>query len=102
MFFYFIASLTWVFSADIRALEYPIGPTWLNFGYKYVDFYPRMITLIDLGSQVFMFILGLSLSISFRNKLVKKGVLYAWISVINRVCVFFWIGQVIFSDLFII
>ncbi|MHA1111945.1 MAG: hypothetical protein ACTSRE_12630 [Promethearchaeota archaeon] len=97
--FFFIASLTWMFSADIRALEYPIGPTWLNFGYKYVDFYPRMITLIDLGSQIFMFILGLSLSISFHSKLEKKGVIFAWISVINRVCVFFLIAQVIFSDL---
>ena len=96
--FFFIASLTTVFSKKILDIEFPIGPTWLNFGYNYADFYPRMITLVDLGSQVFMYILGLTLTISFRRKLEAKGSKYAWISIFTRVCVFFWIALVMYTD----
>lgn len=96
--FSFIASLTWLFSGNIRGGEIPVGPTWLNFGYRYVDFFPRMITLVDIGSQIFMFIMGLSLSISFQTKAQKKGYKYAWISVFNRVFVFFWLVEVLLMD----
>ena len=71
--FLFISSLTWIFSANMWQLEVPIGPTWLNYGFKYADYYPRMITLIDLGSEIFMTIIGISVALSFQRKIREKG-----------------------------
>jgi hypothetical protein len=97
--FYTIASLTGLLSANIRGAEVPVGPTWLNFGYKWIDFYPAMITLVDLGFQLFGYILGVSIAISFRQKQVKYGNNLTWITIFNRVFVLIWIGQVFGIDL---
>jgi len=97
--FLVIASLTWEFSSNNFAVAPPLGPTWLNHGFKYVDLQPAMITIIDMGSQIFMFMLGISVSLSFKSKLEKNGMGYAWMTVIHRVLSFFWIGQVISVDI---
>ncbi|MBN2157044.1 MAG: hypothetical protein JW776_13455 [Candidatus Lokiarchaeota archaeon] len=97
--FLMVVSLTWIFSAEVRAGEFPIGPTWLNFGFSYADFYPSMITLVDLGIQMFMFILGISLTISFKKYSQEKNHLYAWISVGTQFFVLLWLAELTQLDL---
>ncbi len=93
--FLIIASLTWEFSSSDFSLAPPLGPTWLNHGWQFFNQQPAMITIIDMGSQIFMFMLGISMGLSFRSKVEKKGLGYAWLNVLFRVFTFFWISQVI-------
>ena len=96
--FLLIASLTWEFSSTNFSIAPPLGPTWLNHGWKYYEQQPAIITIVDLGSQIFMFMLGISMGLSFRSKVEKKGTGYAWLTVLHRVLSFFWISQVISVD----
>ncbi|MBN2157042.1 MAG: hypothetical protein JW776_13445 [Candidatus Lokiarchaeota archaeon] len=96
--FLVIASLTWELASENFAITPPLGPTWLNHGWEYYDQQPVIITIIDLGSQIFMFMLGISLSLSFKSKVEKKGLHFAWLTVLHRVFSFFWISQVISVD----
>ncbi|MHA1111947.1 MAG: hypothetical protein ACTSRE_12640 [Promethearchaeota archaeon] len=93
--FLIIASLTWELSSNDFAAAPPLGPTWLNHGWKFFNQNPAMITIVDLGSQIFMFMLGISLGLSFKSKIEKKGAAYAWSAVLHRVLTFFWIVQLI-------
>jgi len=93
--FLFIASITWELSSSDFSIAPPVGPTWLNHGWRYASQNPIMITIVDLGSQIFMFMLGISLGLSFPSKIKKKGAAYAWSSVVHRVCTFFWLVQLI-------
>jgi hypothetical protein len=92
----FIASFTWILSSYGSTTLPPIGPTWLNHGYKYWENSGApLITLIDIGAQIFMFILGISVPISFRSKWEKKGLKYAWCKTGTRVLAFFWINSIV-------
>ena len=93
--FLVIASLTWELSSDNFALAAPLGPTWLNHGFKFLSKKPEIITIIDLGNQIFMFMLGISLGLSFQSKTQKKGATYAWFTVLHRMLTFIWIDQLI-------
>jgi hypothetical protein len=55
-----------------------IGPPLLNHGFKYLNWYPPIITIIDIGQQIFMFVLGFVGYLAFKSRLEKKGVWAAW------------------------
>jgi hypothetical protein len=93
--FLFIASITWELSSNNFGIAAPIGPTWLNHGWRYWNQFPPIITIVDLGSQIFMFMLGISLALSFPSKIAKKGAGYAWSAVLHRFFTFFWLVQLI-------
>ncbi|MCP4764339.1 MAG: hypothetical protein GY870_21375 [archaeon] len=92
--FLFISSFTWIFGGDLAEVIpiNPVGPTWLNHGWEYFEGQVSMITIIDIGAQIFMFILGITVPISFRSKLKKKGTSYAWIKVGTRFFAFLWMN----------
>jgi hypothetical protein len=93
--FLFIASITWELSSDNFLNSPPVGPTWLNHGFRYWSQDPEIITIVDLGSQIFMFMLGISLGLSFPSKIKKKGIGYAWSAVFHRIFTFFWLVQLV-------
>jgi hypothetical protein len=88
-----IAFLTFMYSS-LLYLDYPppLGGTWLNHGYKYADYFPAIITVIDMGSSIFMFNLGISAPISFNSKVRKKGLGYAWITILTRFFMLLWVN----------
>lgn len=90
----FIASFTWIFSSKMWLGEVPpIGPTWLNHGWRYYDGTAPIITVVDIGAAIFMFILGISMTISFRSKRAQKGGIYAWSRVLMRFLALIWLGE---------
>ena len=90
----FIASFTWIFSSNMSEGEVPpIGPTWLNHGWQYYNGTVPIITVVDIGAAIFMFILGISMTISFRSKRAQKGGIYAWSRVIMRFLALIWLGE---------
>ncbi|MBN2157043.1 MAG: hypothetical protein JW776_13450 [Candidatus Lokiarchaeota archaeon] len=98
VFFLLIAFLTWQFSSTLGlGLPFgvpPLGPTWMNHGFKYSNSNPPIITVIDMGSSLFMFVLGISSAISFNSKSKKIGLWYAWVSGISRFFALLWVNQV--------
>lgn len=58
--------------------EAPLGPTYLNHGYAYFNGYPAIITLIDAGQMMFIFIVGFAGYIAFQSRLEKRGAATAW------------------------
>ena len=69
-----VADITWSWSGDIVSGLLPVGPTWLNHGWKFYDFTPKqMITLIDIGQMLFVFVMGLMLPLSWRRHKEKGG-----------------------------
>jgi len=103
--FLIISVITWPLSGNFPG-EAPIGPPLLNHGFQYYDGYPALITIIDIGQQIFMFILGFVAYIAFTSRLKKKGVGAAWKHGIIRVAVLYGlaflddglIGGLLFGD----
>jgi hypothetical protein len=93
--FLFIASFTWIFGVDGGHTSPPVGPTWLNHGFEYFEISGApIITIIDLGSAIFMFLLGISAPIAFRSKKEKKGNSYALAKTFTRFSAFLWINEI--------
>jgi hypothetical protein len=61
----------------------------LNHGYKYFDGFPALITIIDIGQQIFMFVLGLGAYLAFTSRREKKGIRQAWKHGIIRVAILY-------------
>jgi hypothetical protein len=77
--FLIISVITWPLSGDPTGLgDTWIGPPLLNHGFKYLNGWPPIITIIDIGQQIFMFILGFVGYIAFTSRREKKGVAAAW------------------------
>jgi len=104
--FLIISVITWPLSGNFPGTEVPIGPPLLNHGFQYYDGYPALITIIDIGQQIFMFILGYVAYIAFTSRMKKKGTGAAWKHGVIRVAVLYGlaflddglIGGLLFGD----
>ncbi|MHA1195722.1 MAG: hypothetical protein ACTSRH_06990 [Promethearchaeota archaeon] len=77
--FLVISVITWPLTGNIVTGNPPwIGPPLLNHGFQYYKGYPAMITIIDIGQQIFMFVLGYVGYIAFTSRREKKGTWAAW------------------------
>ena len=76
--FLIISVVTWELSGNFGLAIPPIGPPLLNHGYKYYNGYPPMITIIDIGQQIFMFVMGFGAYLAFTSRREKKGTGAAW------------------------
>ena len=85
--FLIISVVTWELSGSFPIIQ-PIGPPLLNHGYKYYNGYPALITIIDIGQQIFMFVMGFGAYLAFTSRREKRGVKAAWIHGIIRVGVY--------------
>jgi len=84
-----VSVITWPLSGDFLGGVTPIGPPLLNHGFQYYKGYPAIITIIDIGQQIFMFILGYVGFIAFTSRRDKKGIGAAWKHGIIRVAVLY-------------
>ena len=82
---FIISGITWFTSGNIVLDEPVLGPTYLNHGYNYFRGTPPMITIIDVGQSIFLFLVGLSGYIAFTSRLQKRGALKAWGYALNRI-----------------
>ncbi len=104
--FLIISVITWPLSGDFPGTVAPIGPPLLNHGFQYYDGNPALITIIDIGQQIFMFILGFVSYIAFTSRKEKRGVGAAWKHGIIRVAILYGlaflddglIGGLLFGD----
>jgi len=85
--FLIISVITWALSGDptIGSGDPWIGPPLLNHGFEYFDGWPPLITIIDIGQQIFMFVLGFVGYIAFTSRREKKGDVAAWKHALIRV-----------------
>ena len=77
--FLIISVITWPLTGDITDGD----PAWLgipllNHGFQYYKGYPALITIIDIGQQIFMFVLGFGAFLAFSSRREKLGVKAAW------------------------
>ena len=87
-----VSVITWPLSGDFLGGVTPIGPPLLNHGFQYYKGYPAIITIIDIGQQIFMFILGFVAYLAFTSRRDKKGTGAAWKHGIIRVAVLYGIA----------
>jgi hypothetical protein len=88
--FLIISVITWPLSGDPSMPGSTwIGPPLLNHGFKYFNGYPPLITIIDIGQQIFMFILGFVGYLAFKSRLEKKGSWAAWKHGMIRVAILY-------------
>lgn len=76
--FLILSTITWELSGDWSGKNPILGPTFLNHGFCYYDGYPAIITMIDIGQQIFMFVLGFVAYLAFKSRLEKLGPGAAW------------------------
>ena len=88
--FLIISVVTWPLTGTPSADW--IGPPLLNHGFQYLDGWPAMITIIDIGQQIFMFLLGFVGFIAFTSRREKKGTWAAWKHGIIRVAILYAIA----------
>ena len=86
---YIISAVTGALGGSVLEKDYPIGPTYLDHGYSYYSGFPAMITLIDVGQPMFMFILGFVAYIAFSSRLRKRSAASAWLYAGRRVGVLY-------------
>jgi hypothetical protein len=86
-----IVVLMYVVSMVLAALdgnvvlgERPLGPTYFNHGYAYFNGIPAMITLIDTGQMLFIFVLGFVGYLAFAGRWEKRGPVSAWLYALRR------------------
>jgi hypothetical protein len=84
-----ISVVTWELSGNFGLGIPPIGPPLLNHGYKYYNGYPPIITIIDIGQQIFMFVMGFGAYLAFTSRREKKGIEAAWKHGLIRVAVLY-------------
>ncbi len=87
--FLIISVITWELSGDAIAGDIMVGPPLLNHGFQYAKFYPAIITIIDIGQQIFMFCIGYVAYLAFSGRLEKKGAKEAWKHGIIRIAILY-------------
>jgi hypothetical protein len=92
---FIVSAVTWILSGDFTALgngqytnvQPPVGPTYMNHGWKWADTppgWPQMITLIDIGQQIFIFLVGFMQAFSFIRRKTTINEKNAVIHIIRR------------------
>ncbi len=89
MLFLILSTITWELSGDWSGKNPILGPTFLNHGFCYYDGYPAIITIIDIGQQIFMFVLGFVAYLAFKGRLEKLSPRAAWKHGLTRVGVLY-------------
>jgi hypothetical protein len=88
--FLIISVITWPLTGNIVTGDPAwIGPPLLNHGFQYYKGYPAIITIIDIGQQIFMFALGFVSYIAFTSRREKYGVGAAWKHGVIRVAILY-------------
>lgn len=90
--FLIISVITWPLSGNALTGEPIVGPPLLNHGFKFANYYPAIITIIDIGQQIFMFVLGFVAFLAFSGRLQKKGAKEAWKHGITRVAILYFLA----------
>jgi hypothetical protein len=90
--FLIISVITWPLSGDAIAGDPIVGPPLLNHGFQYAKYYPAIITIIDIGQQIFMFCMGFVAYLAFSGRSEKKGVKDAWKHGLIRVAILYLIA----------
>jgi hypothetical protein len=106
--FLIIASVTWIMSGKrVEGVpdptRPPIGPTYLNHGWKYASVgngWPEMITIIDIGQQILMFVMGFVATIAYYSHVEKEGELAAFLHFLRRFVALIFLSIVIESNFF--
>jgi len=88
--FLIISVITWPLTGDITDGD----PAWLgipllNHGFQYFKGYPALITIIDIGQQIFMFVLGFGAFLAFTSRREKHGAKAAWKHAGIRIGIFY-------------
>ncbi|GAB4312304.1 MAG: hypothetical protein Kow0069_13030 [Promethearchaeota archaeon] len=99
--FFVLADVTWSWSGNLTATPpvLPVGPTWFNHGWKYYDFNPKpMITLIDIGQLLFVFVMGLMIPLAWKRHVERGGVRMAVGQLAVRTAFFYLIALVMALD----
>ncbi len=92
-----VADITWTWSGNIAGVPpvFPVGPTWLNHGWRFYDFNAKeMITIIDIGQMLFVFVMGLMLPMTWRSHKEHGGTGYAIGQLLIRLGWFYLIAGV--------
>lgn len=87
-----ISMVTDKYSGDILLGDPPVGPPAYNHGYAYFIATPVMITFIDLGQSLFMFMMGFVGYGAFTSRLQKRGGRAAFFYAFRRVGVLYAIA----------
>ena len=88
--FLIISVITWPLSGNPNLPGSTwIGPPLLNHGFKYLNGWPPLITIIDIGQQIFMFVLGFVGYIAFTSRREKRGLGAAWKHGLIRVAILY-------------
>ncbi|MFX0101766.1 MAG: hypothetical protein ACFFCS_19535 [Candidatus Hodarchaeota archaeon] len=75
IFLFVVAAVTYEWSGNAGIGLVSVGPTWLNHGWKFFDFNQKqIITLIDLGQMLFVFVMGLMIPLSWKRHMEKGGI----------------------------
>ncbi|MHA1340621.1 MAG: hypothetical protein ACTSRZ_10720 [Promethearchaeota archaeon] len=105
--FLIIAAGTWILSGGhIGGIgdpnNPPIGPTYLNHGWKFAEFegWPNMITIIDIGQQILMFIVGYVGALAYYKHREREGELGAILHVFRRFLALIIFGIIVEGELF--
>ena len=77
--FLIISVITWPLTGDISTGNPAwLGPPLLNHGFQYYEGYPSLITIIDIGQQIFMVVLGFGAYMAFSRRREERGAKIAW------------------------
>ncbi len=91
---YMVSAITSPLDGDVLRGEHQIGPTYLNHGYAYFYDHPAMITIIDVGQPIFMFVVGFAAYIAFTGRLRKRGAAFAWLYALRRVALLYLLSYI--------
>lgn len=89
---FIISVITWKLSADLLIGEIPVVPANLDHGWRLFDSYysgdqkhdPSPITIIDIGQQILMFLVGFMQAFSYRKRKIRNGITNARMHVLKR------------------
>jgi len=70
---FIVSAITWSHRGDLLLEKPTLGPTWLDHGYNYYNGSPPIITIIDVGQPIFLFLVGFSGYIAFSSRLRNKS-----------------------------
>ncbi|MHA1721307.1 MAG: hypothetical protein ACTSWX_13550 [Promethearchaeota archaeon] len=100
-----ISTYTWFLSGDLSKGLIPIGSTALNHGWKYSNLedqgWPTINTIIDIGQQIFIFIVGFVTGFSFKRRMEKEGNKKAWLHTLRRFAILMllsWLDEGVASN----
>src|SRR5690606_29410406 len=80
-----VSMSTYYYSGDVLSDDHPLGPTMLNHGYQYFSGVPPLITPIDAGQGIFLFIMGFVGYAAFMRRRQRRGARSAFLYAARRV-----------------